>query len=210
MSYRELYFIGIVLLAGTASLGFFWGRKKNLSLARRIGKITEEFLKPVDQNYIWIGGEIGYKASYILKGSFTKKCRTMLTLLPRQSPFWIPVSLLLTRYDRFYMSYILEKEFSCELSLRKKGTWGYDKKRYGNLFKKENIVIDNVTYIMYIKGNCHRVNKKVVEFLKHNRQIKSCRIYRDGKKTIIESMITPKINTLESFLKGFSEFCKDL
>ncbi len=213
MLHRELYFIGIVLLAGVASLGFFWGRKKNLSLARRISKITEEFLKPVDQTYIWIGGEIGYKASYILKDSFTKKCRTMLNLLPRQSPFWIPVSLLLTRYDRFFMSYILEKQLPCEMYLRKKGTWGYDKKKYGNPFKKNKIIVNDITYIIHRKGNCSKVDKEVVKFLKllkHSRSVKSCRIYNDGKKTITELMVTPKIDTLESYLKSFSEFCKSL
>ena len=207
---RELYFIGIVLLAGVASLGFFWGRRKNLSMARKIGKITEEFLKPVDQNYVWIGGEIGYKASYILKDGFAGKCRTMLTLLPRQSPFWIPISLLLTRYDRFFMSYILEKQLPCEMHFRKKGTWGYDKKIYGDLFRKENIAVGNVTYIMHKKGNCSKIDEKVIKFLKQNRSIKSCSIYNDGKKTVVESMITPKTATVNLFLKGFSEFCKDL
>jgi len=210
MSHRELYFISIVLLAGIASVGFFWGRKKNLSLARKIGKITEEFLRPVDQNYIWIGGEIGYKASYVIKKSFAKKCRTMLTLLPRQSPFWIPISLLLTRYDRFFMSYILEKELSCEFYLRRRGTWGYDKKKYGNSFEKEKIILNNIAYITYKKGNCSEINKKLTEFLKLNKSIKSCHIYREGKKTVIESMITPNPDTLKLFLKDFSGFCKGL
>ncbi len=210
MSHRELYFIGIVLLAGIASVGFFWGRKKNLSLAREIGKITEEFLRPVGQNYIWIGGEIGYKASYVIKKSFAKKCRTMLTLLPRQSPFWIPISLLLARYDRFFMSYILEKNLSCEFYLRKKGTWGYDKERYGNSFKKEKVILNNATYILYKKGDCSKTHKKIVGLLKLNRSIKSCRLYNDGRKTIIEATVTPRTDTLEQFIKDFSEFCKSL
>lgn len=98
-----VYIFLIILLALVSTAGYFRGRKKNKWISGWIGKELEELLKPRDTSYVNIGGTIGYNFVLKLKPPFTEAKGTF-TLLPRQSILYFPISLLISRYDRFYMN----------------------------------------------------------------------------------------------------------
>jgi hypothetical protein len=95
----ELIFI-LLLLSAIAMYQFFRGRKLNLLIMSKVSKDLEESLKPLDKEYTWLGGYVGFRARYELKSATVE---TTLTLLPRQAFFYFPISLLIRRSDRLYI-----------------------------------------------------------------------------------------------------------
>jgi hypothetical protein len=93
-----LFLAGTVLLV----LAHRQGVRVNWQLARRLAGELEAALKPADATYTWIGGAIGFHATYELAPGIQAKAT--VTLLPRQSPFYLPVAQLLGRYDRLELS----------------------------------------------------------------------------------------------------------
>lgn len=93
----------IVVIAGIAVLQFQKGRRLNLALMKAFVDGFEKKLKIRDKNYTWIGGYAGFKADYDLSDNYIKKAELTLTLLPRQSLFYLPVSFLVKRGDRLFI-----------------------------------------------------------------------------------------------------------
>ncbi len=101
--------LGIILvavLAAVSSISFFYGRKKNLIYIRDYAKELENALSPIDKTYYWIGLYAGFRAFYKLKGK-VKEVEATVALLPRQSIFYLPISLLTLKHDRLYLVYRL-------------------------------------------------------------------------------------------------------
>jgi hypothetical protein len=98
----NLLFI-IVVLAGISVLQFQKGRRLNLMLMKAFVEGFEKKLKLRDKNYTWIGGSAGFKADYDLSDNYVKKVELTLTLIPRQSLFYLPISFLVKRGDRLFI-----------------------------------------------------------------------------------------------------------
>jgi len=95
----ELIFL-LILLSAIAMYQFFKGRKLNLGIMSRVSKDLEEALKPLDKEYTWLGGYVGFKAKYKLKNADVE---ATLTLLPRHALLYLPISLLVNKADRLYI-----------------------------------------------------------------------------------------------------------
>lgn len=95
----ELIFL-LILLSAIAMYQFFKGRKLNLGIMSRVSKDLEEALKPLDKEYTWLGGYVGFKAKYKLKNADVE---ATLTLLPRHALLYSPISLLVNKADRLYI-----------------------------------------------------------------------------------------------------------
>jgi len=94
----------LMLLAGAAALQFFRGRKLNMMLMEHYLKAIEPFLRPYrDRNFTLIGGYVGFKAEYQIFRDNIKVLEYTLTLLPRQSLLYFPISLLTSRHDKLYV-----------------------------------------------------------------------------------------------------------
>ncbi len=93
-----------LLIAGAALLvmGYLLGRRRNLALITRTAKILESALAPQDQQYTWLGGLVGFTASYEGLGGYRQVDAT-LVLLPRHAALFLPVSYLLFRGDRLFL-----------------------------------------------------------------------------------------------------------
>ncbi|BDC35966.1 MAG: hypothetical protein EF806_03630 [Candidatus Methanoliparum thermophilum] len=95
----ELIFL-IILLSAIAMYQFFKGRKLNLGIMSRVSNDLEESLKPLDKEYTWLGGYVGFKAKYKLSNADVE---ATLTLLPRHALLYFPISLLVNKADRLYI-----------------------------------------------------------------------------------------------------------
>ncbi len=93
----------LVVLAGVAVLQFYQGRRLNVALMKHYVHGFESKLKIRDQLYTWIGGYAGFKADYDINDNYIKKVEMTLTMLPRQSLFWLPFSYPVKRGDRLYI-----------------------------------------------------------------------------------------------------------
>ncbi len=140
----------IIVLAAISVIQFFRGRKLNLQLIEYYMKRSLEAFKPVDKNFTWIGGYIGYKAEFKLKDGM--KMEYTLTLLPRQSLFYFPISLLTHKHDRLYVVFRLKK-LNGEAHLIKKGFHKLKPKIENEIaLKKEIVKIGDSNYeLLYDK-----------------------------------------------------------
>jgi hypothetical protein len=90
----------LLLLSAVARYQFFRGRKLNLMIMKKISGELEDALAPLDKEYTWLGGYVGFKAKYALEKG---EAEVTLTLLPRQALLYLPFSLLINRGDRLYL-----------------------------------------------------------------------------------------------------------
>lgn len=100
MTAASLAFL-LLLLAALISFQFYRGRKRNLWLIKSYAEELEQALRPLDQTYTWIGGYIGFRADYKTRPPHTG-VQVTLTLLPRHSILFLPISRLWMRHDRLF------------------------------------------------------------------------------------------------------------
>ena len=94
-------FLGLTFLL---AFGYFHGRRRNREIVASAFSELTDVIRPVDQTYTNIGGAIGYHAVFTPdEKSVVAKADVTLTLLPRQAWLYLPVSLLLRRWDRLYL-----------------------------------------------------------------------------------------------------------
>jgi len=103
----------LVVLALAATVQYYLGTKKNRVLASRISKGAEEALRPGSTNYVNIGGNIGHNFVYALSDPWTNAKGTM-TLGPRHSLLYYPVSLLVVGGDRFFINLFTKRKLRGE------------------------------------------------------------------------------------------------
>ena len=94
----------MVLTFGLA-FAYFVGARRNKKISRVIFRILEEVLQPSKKSYTNIGGLIGYNFNYAgLKAKKVSAINGVLTMLPRQSPLYLPIAKLLGRCDKMFMT----------------------------------------------------------------------------------------------------------
>ncbi|MFP4230790.1 MAG: hypothetical protein ACLFRR_02955 [Spirochaetaceae bacterium] len=90
------------------SLGYLWGRRRNKRIFSSALEAMVQVLKPKDQQFTNIGGLTGYHANLIpRKNKYIRRVDATITLLPRQSWLYYPISKLTRRFDRLFMLFTL-------------------------------------------------------------------------------------------------------
>lgn len=103
----------LVALALVSTAAYFYGTKKNRWLGATISKELEEVLKPSVTNYVNIGGAIGYNFTYSLPPPYSSAKGTV-TLSPRHSLLYLPVSRLIGVRDRYFVNLFTKKKLKGE------------------------------------------------------------------------------------------------
>ncbi len=86
------------------TLGYSWGRRANKRIHLSAFHALIDTVKPKDQNFTTIGGQTGYHANLVPKKNLlVRRVDATITLLPRQSLLYLPISLLTFRFDRFFL-----------------------------------------------------------------------------------------------------------
>lgn len=153
-----------IVVAGVMSLQFYKGRKLNALLMINYIRGFEEALQPKDKDYIYLGGSVGFKARYLLQNKFAKEMQLTLTLLPRQSLLWFPVSFITRGGDRLYI--VLSPKFKIQRDahiVRKfYHRFGADIKEKD--LSKEDMKIGNSNFVAYYKNKEDVMSlKKIIE-----------------------------------------------
>lgn len=141
----------LLIVGGITSLQFFKGRKLNTLMMVKYIRDFEENLKPKDKLYTYIGGYIGFKANYDLKEDFIKKIELTLTLLPRHSLLYLPISYLTRKHDRLYVVLRLNEKFGYDAHIIKKHFY-FPGPMIDNIetYKREEMVFDGKDfYVLY-------------------------------------------------------------
>jgi hypothetical protein len=101
-------FIGFSFLL---TLGYFWGRRSNRRIFHSAFNDLVDVVKPDDRKFTNIGGAVGFHANLFVKKKGTPFFRVdaTITLLPRHSWLYLPVSKLIRKYDRLFITLYLKK-----------------------------------------------------------------------------------------------------
>lgn len=93
------------------TFGYFWGRRHNRKIVLAAFNDLMEVVKPDDQTFTNIGGAIGHHANLYIKkkGAPFSRVDATITLLPRHSWLYLPLSKLIRKYDRLFITLYLKR-----------------------------------------------------------------------------------------------------
>ena len=108
--YQPIFFL-FIGFSFLLTLGYFWGRRLNRRIFHSAFNDLVDVVKPDDQNFTNIGGAVGFHANLFVKKKGTPFSRVdaTITLLPRHSWLYLPVSKLIRKYDRLFITLYLKK-----------------------------------------------------------------------------------------------------
>jgi hypothetical protein len=118
--------ISIMVISAFIGISFHTGKRKNKEICTAIFKELMKVFKPDNQTFTNIGGVVGHHGTLSFKeqGSVSRIDVT-LTLLPRQAPLYMPISKLLMRYDRLFISVYMRYPPPGEGHIIEKGYTGF-------------------------------------------------------------------------------------
>jgi hypothetical protein len=108
--YQPIFFL-FIGFSFLLTLGYFWGRRSNRRICQSAFNDLVNVVKPNDQTFTNIGGAVGFHANLFVKKKETPFSRVdaTITLLPRHSWLYLPVSKLIRKYDRLFITLYLKK-----------------------------------------------------------------------------------------------------
>jgi hypothetical protein len=97
------------------SIGFVWGKRANKRVFLSAFNDLVDVVRPDDQTFTNIGGLVGYHANLRLKRKNpVSQVDATITLLPRHSWLYLPISKLIMRYDRLFITLHLKPQLPGE------------------------------------------------------------------------------------------------
>jgi len=100
------------------TIGYFWGRRQNKRVFLSAFNDLVDVVKPDDQTFTNIGGVVGYHANlFIKKRGPISQIDATITLLPRHSWLYMPISKLIMKYDRLFITLYLRHRPPAEAHL---------------------------------------------------------------------------------------------
>jgi hypothetical protein len=155
ISTEPLFFLFIALTA-LLVLGYFWGRRKNKGIYVSSLNDLMRVINPTDQTFTNIGGAIGYHAKF--KGgkkSFLSNAEITILLLPRQAWLYFPISLLIRRWDRLFITLNMKNYPPAEGHLIESSYAAFRGPKITNekRLKKEPVQWGNARFILYYANN---------------------------------------------------------
>jgi hypothetical protein len=201
-----------VVLGGIISLQFFKGRKINTFMMIQYIREFEKELKPKDKIYTYIGGYVGFKANYEINENSIRNIDLTLTLLPRQSILYLPISYLTRKHDRLYVIFRFKERFGYDAHIIKKNFY-FPGPIIENIetFKKDEILIDNIKFLVFYKNRNDL--DRLIEITKNSVGFLNLRHIGYTRETnVLFLLVKPELEKtakdLKKLLKTISELSK--
>jgi hypothetical protein len=139
------------------SVVFYWGRRKNKRIFLSAFNDLVDVIKPDDQHFTNIGGMVGHHANLFInkkKHPFSKVDAT-ITLLPRHSLLYMPISLMIMRFDRLFITLYQKTAFPGEGHLIEKRYAGFRGPKITNAqrLNKMELKWGNYDFLLYFEQN---------------------------------------------------------
>lgn len=205
-------FILIIVIAFVAVIQFYKGRRWNLILIEYSARKLEEILQPRDKIYQWIGLYVGYRAVFKLLYKSLNRAEVTVTLLPRQSLFYYPISLITSRFDKIFIMYWFDREFIGEAHVVRKGYYRLGVRRaiknYDRMRANEIMIAGIKFYIIYNNPGFLRKIIRFIETLEEPGIINHVAIVPENKTLYIAARLKPQ--WLEDLLRKSYNLAKSL
>ncbi|AHL22458.1 hypothetical protein [Thermococcus nautili] len=199
----------IFVIAGASTLQFYKGRKLNIQLMEHYLRSIEEVVKPEDKDYVWLGGYIGFRASYKVNRDNIRKFEYTLTLLPRHSLLYFPIALLTSRHDKIYFVIRPFAEIKREAHLIQKGYYRLKPNIENEEFlQRETIEIAGKEYeALYEKKRDVVKLKELVESLSKPHNVKHVSL--TPKTNVFYVLMKPEPETIEKDVEKLVRFTNE-
>jgi hypothetical protein len=147
--------------------GYFRGRRYNRKIFLSAFDDLLKVVKPDDQTFTNIGGAIGYHANLHIKkkGFPISRVDATITLLPRQSWLYLPISKLIRRYDRLFITLHMKHPLPEEVHLIEHRYDGFRKSNITNAdrLNREDITWGDMDFHCYYGSTAMR--DKIMNFI---------------------------------------------
>jgi len=147
--------------------GYFWGRRNNQKIVLSAFDDLVKIVKPDDQTFTNIGGAIGYHANLQIKkkGSPISRVDATITLLPRQSLLYLPISKIIRRYDRLFITLHMKHPLPEEVHLIEHRYDGFRKSQITNAdrLNREDITWGALDFHFYYGST--KMREKLMKFM---------------------------------------------
>ena len=151
------------------SVAYFWGRRANQRLYLSAFDDLTDVVKPDDQTFTNIGGVVGYHARFVLKKeSVFSKVDATITLLPRHSLLYMPLSKLIMKFDRLFITLYLKTSLSGEGHLIEKRYAGFRAPKITNAHRLEKMEIRWGRYDFLLYFEQYKMRDQFMSFVKKN------------------------------------------
>ncbi|NPU86488.1 MAG: hypothetical protein HPY65_18580 [Syntrophaceae bacterium] len=155
---QPLFYLFIAFSA-LLSFGYFWGKRYNEKLYRTSFQDLVDIVKPVDQTFTNIGGIIGFHARLTPpKRSPFERIDATITFLPRHSWLWMPISKIVRKYDRLFVTIHLRRNPIGEGHLIETGYARFRGPKISNesMLQREEIAWGTKKFLLYYGGEAMR------------------------------------------------------
>ena len=165
---QPLFFL-LIAFSVALTLGYYWGRRKNRRIVHAAFDDLVKIVGPDDQNFTNIGGAIGYHANlYLRRKGPVSRVDATITLLPRQSWLYLPVSKLIRKYDRLFITLHLERRPAGEAHLIEIRHAGYGQRtiEHSEKFTKEEVKWGRHSFYLFYKDD--RMRDRFLSYIREH------------------------------------------
>ncbi|MEA2014108.1 MAG: hypothetical protein U9N38_02200 [Thermodesulfobacteriota bacterium] len=197
------------------AFGYFWGRKHNRSIFLSVFNDLIKVFNPDDQTFTNIGGVIGYHANLFIKkkGAFLSRVDATITMLPRHSWLYFPISKFIRKYDRLFIELYLKTKplEECHIIESQYSRFAGAAITGAERFNKETLTWGTYTFSLFYKSI--ETHTHLMDFINRNpepgviRHIaiipsqKKCFIFMIPRKGQVAKHLTPVYKWLPSIVK---------
>lgn len=185
------------------TFGYFWGRRHNRAIFRSAFNDLMEVFRPDDQTFTNIGGAIGYHANLYIrkKGAFLSRVDATITMLPRHSWLYFPISKLIRKYDRLFITLYMKHPLPEESHLIEAKYSGFMGSKIENASRlnREDVKWGKYAFSIYYESMMMRDN--FVRLIDNNPDpgvIRHIAVVPNQKKTFI--FMIPKMGEVGRYL----------
>ncbi|MBA4397547.1 MAG: hypothetical protein C0394_09230 [Syntrophus sp. (in: bacteria)] len=155
---QQPFFFVLALISAVLTIGFYWGNRINKKRFESIFDELIEMIKPEKQEYGNIGGSKEYYCDFTMKkGSPLERVDAKFTFLPRHLWPYLPIALLIDKYDSLLMALHFKEKLRDE----------------GHIIEADYAKLGKAKI-----ANADQLNKAFIKWGKHNYDI-----YYRSKKT---------------------------
>ncbi|NJE26102.1 hypothetical protein E3E22_05605 [Thermococcus sp. MV5] len=199
----------IMVLGAVAALQFYKGRRLNLSIMEYYLRTIESIVKPKDKEYVWIGGYVGFRAFYKVNEANLDKFEYTLTLLPRQSILYFPVSKIINRHDKIYFVIKPYTTIRREVHLIQKGYYRFKPKiEDEELLQREVIEVNGKQYeVLFEKRRDVELLRDFIQGFSKAENVKH--ISLTPKTNVLYVFMKPEIETIEQDVRHIIRFVNE-
>jgi len=156
---KDPLFYLFVAFSALLGYGYFWGKRVNTRIFRSAFDDLVSVIQPADKTFTNIGGLIGYHANLTMsRKSPVERVDATITFLPRHSWLWMPVSKLIRKYDRLFITMYLRQYTGAEGHLIEQAYSQFRGPKIDNAdrMKQETLTWGKHSFILYYgNGKIH-------------------------------------------------------